>query len=99
MLSNFSPSGDFTALPWALLALSFSLLYIFISRLILSPISHIPGPFLARLSFWPEFYHDVVKRGQYFREIDRLHSQYGPPPIPSPKNKLMIMTGQDQLYE
>ncbi|KAL6229443.1 hypothetical protein BDW75DRAFT_245730 [Aspergillus navahoensis] len=64
---------------WALLLL-LVLLYIFYivtTRLLLSPIRHIPGPTLAALSFWPEFYFDVIQRGQYFRRIDKMHQKYG----------------------
>ncbi|KAL4808782.1 cytochrome P450 [Aspergillus unguis] len=53
------------------------LLGLCIARLFLSPIAHIPGPKLAALTFWYEFYYDVICRGQYFREIDRLHGIYG----------------------
>ncbi|KAL4990946.1 cytochrome P450 [Aspergillus falconensis] len=64
---------------WALLLLLILLytLYLAITRLLLSPIRHIPGPTLAALSFWPEFYHDVIERGQYFRRIDKMHQKYG----------------------
>ena len=34
-------------------------LYVVVSTLYLSPIAHIPGPKLAALSFWYEFYYDV----------------------------------------
>lgn len=29
------------------------------------------------MSYWPEFYYDVVLGGQYFRVIDDLHRKYG----------------------
>ncbi|KAK5996854.1 N-acetyltryptophan 6-hydroxylase ivoC [Cladobotryum mycophilum] len=49
-----------------------------IYRLFLSPIAHIPGPTLAKLTFWYEFYYDAIKRGQYVWKIDELHKKYGP---------------------
>lgn len=46
-------------------------------RLYLSPLSRFPGPKLAALTLWYEFYYDVVKQGMYLWEIERLHSIYG----------------------
>ena len=46
-------------------------------RLWLSPIAKFPGPKLAALTFWYEFYYDVVKGGQYTWEIRRMHEKYG----------------------
>ena len=48
-----------------------------IYRLYLSPIAKFPGPRLAALSLWYEFYHDVVRGGQYCFKINELHDQYG----------------------
>ncbi|KAJ9605728.1 hypothetical protein H2200_009577 [Cladophialophora chaetospira] len=47
-------------------------------RLYLSPIARFPGPKLAALTLWYEFYHDVVRGGQYVFKINELHDQYGP---------------------
>ena len=47
-------------------------------RLYLSPLANFPGPKLAALSFWYEFYFDVIKQGQYTWKIRELHQQYGP---------------------
>lgn len=49
-----------------------------IYRLFFSPISKFPGPRLAALSFWYEFYYDVVCGGQYTFKIRELHDKYGP---------------------
>ncbi|KAH7333388.1 cytochrome P450 [Rhexocercosporidium sp. MPI-PUGE-AT-0058] len=49
-----------------------------IYRLYLSPVSKFPGPKLAALTFWYEFYFDVYQRGQYTFKIRELHSRYGP---------------------
>ena len=48
-----------------------------IYRLFLTSISHIPGPRLAALTFWYEFYYDVILKGKYTWKIQELHSQYG----------------------
>ncbi|ESZ89926.1 hypothetical protein SBOR_9688 [Sclerotinia borealis F-4128] len=49
-----------------------------IYRLYLSPISKFPGPKLAALTLWYEFYFNVVCDGQWIWEIKRLHEVYGP---------------------
>ena len=46
-------------------------------RIYLSPIAKFPGPKLAALSLWYEFYHDVVRGGQYCFKISELHDEYG----------------------
>ena len=42
-----------------------------------SPIANFPGPKLAALTFWYEFYHDVLRKGQYTNVIHRMHEKYG----------------------
>ena len=48
-----------------------------IYRLYLSPVAKIPGRKLAALTFWYEFYYDVVKQGAYVWEIKKMHEKYG----------------------
>ena len=48
-----------------------------IYRLYFSPIARFPGPKLAALTFWYEFYYDVIKRGKYTWEIGKMHEKYG----------------------
>ncbi|KAH8805423.1 cytochrome P450 [Xylogone sp. PMI_703] len=65
----------------ALFTAVISVLYVVslvIQRLVLSPIAHFPGPKLAALTWWYQFYYDVIKRGQYLFKIQQLHSIYGP---------------------
>ncbi|KAF2689563.1 cytochrome P450 [Lentithecium fluviatile CBS 122367] len=47
-------------------------------RLYLSPIAKFPGPKLAALTFWYEFYYDVLLKGRYTWKIKELHAKYGP---------------------
>ncbi|KUJ23231.1 putative cytochrome P450 [Mollisia scopiformis] len=47
-------------------------------RLYLSPLAKFPGPKLAALTQWYEFYYDVVLEGQYTFHIKTLHEKYGP---------------------
>ncbi|CAJ2507651.1 Uu.00g088370.m01.CDS01 [Anthostomella pinea] len=49
-----------------------------VRRLYLSPISHIPGPKLAALTWAYEFYYDIILGGQYTFNIIDLHREYGP---------------------
>ena len=51
--------------------------YVATWRLYLSPISKFPGPRLAALTLWYEFYYDVIQGGMYIWEIERLHKIYG----------------------
>merc|ERR1711881_513875 len=47
-------------------------------RLYFSPIAKFPGPKLAALTRWYEFYYEVVLRGQFSDHIAELHKRYGP---------------------
>lgn len=49
-----------------------------IRRLYLSPIAAFPGPKLAALTFWYEFYYDIVLDRRYTWKIAELHEEYGP---------------------
>jgi hypothetical protein len=48
-----------------------------IRRLYLHPLAHIPGPRLAALTWWYEFYYDVIQPGQFVFHIQKLHKKYG----------------------
>jgi hypothetical protein len=43
----------------------------------LHPLSGIPGPKLAAATYFPEFYHDVIRFGCYSKEIQKMHNIYG----------------------
>ncbi|KAK7753073.1 hypothetical protein SLS62_005023 [Diatrype stigma] len=52
--------------------------YLGIYRLFLHPLRKVPGPWYAAVSYWYEFYHDVIRDGHYVKEYPRLHEKYGP---------------------
>ena len=60
------------------IALVCYVLYGIFYRLYLSPIASFPGPKLAALTLWYEFYYDVILDGRYTWKIAELHEQYGP---------------------
>lgn len=62
-------------LPSALLILY--LVGLGIYRLYFSPLAAYPGPKLAALSNWYEFYWDVIQQGQFTFHIQQLHLKYG----------------------
>jgi hypothetical protein len=64
----------------AILLLSGTLIYALIiatERLFLSPLARFPGPKLAALSNWYEFYYDVILQGRFTEKIQELHRQHG----------------------
>lgn len=73
-----------TALTWTqaiCLVLSIWLVYatgLAVQRLWFSPISHFPGPRLAALTQYYEFYYDTVLGGQFSNKLVELHKVYGP---------------------
>ncbi|KAJ5152129.1 hypothetical protein N7492_010424 [Penicillium capsulatum] len=60
------------------LFLVFLAVRIVVYRLYAHPLAHFPGPRLAAATFLYEFYYDVLGRGMYIWEIERMHQQYGP---------------------
>ena len=59
-------------------ALVLYLAYLTIYRLLFHPLAQFPGPKLAAATWWYEFYFEIVLHGQFYKEIERLHSIYGP---------------------
>lgn len=41
------------------------------------PLSHIPGPRLAAVGSFYEFWYDVIKDGTYLWKIEEMHEKYG----------------------
>lgn len=46
-------------------------------RLWLSPIASFPGPKLAALTGWYEFYYNIILDGAYVFRIEEMHRQFG----------------------
>jgi hypothetical protein len=46
-------------------------------RLFLHPLTRFPGPKLAALTRWYEFYYEVVKGGQFTFDIQEMHKKHG----------------------
>lgn len=70
-----------------------------IYRLFLHPLSSYPGPKIAALTVWYEFFYDCLLRGHYTFEIQRMHKKYGPIVRISP-NELHVNDPSfiDELY-
>lgn len=48
-----------------------------IYRLYFSPLAKFPGPKLAALTRWYEFYYEVIHNGQFLFHTRHLHERYG----------------------
>lgn len=58
-------------------------------RLFLSPLSHIPGPKLAALTYYYQSYYELFPhRGQFLFKCEELHKKYGP----------VIRIGPDEVH-
>ena len=69
----------FTTRPLTTVAASFILyvILLYTYRLTLHPLAKYPGPRLAAVSFWYEFYYDFFHRGNYIFRIRDMHARYG----------------------
>ncbi|KIM96054.1 hypothetical protein OIDMADRAFT_133134 [Oidiodendron maius Zn] len=74
---SFDPTTIPLHIVLAVVAVAY-LIALAVYRLWFSPLSHVPGPKLAAITLWYEFYYDCVLRGQYIFKIEQLHRQYGP---------------------
>ena len=48
-----------------------------IYRLTFDPLAKFPGPKIAAMTSWYEFYYDWWCDGRYIFEIERMHQEYG----------------------
>lgn len=51
--------------------------YLTFFRLVLSPVAGFPGPKIAAVTGWYEFYYDFFLKGKYLYEIEKMHDRYG----------------------
>jgi hypothetical protein len=63
--------------PYLGLGLVLYITCLYIYRLTFHPLSKYPGPKLAALSNWYEFYYDVYQQGQFTFHLQELHEIYG----------------------
>ncbi len=78
--SSTMPSPTFS--DCVIAALASWLLYLLIGgvyRLYFHPLAKFPGPKLAALTGWYEFYHDIIHRGMFIWKLQELHDLYGTP--------------------
>lgn len=68
-------------LPAAILGV---ILYLILTRLVFHPLAKVPGPRLAGLTKWYEFYYDVVCDGEYLKQIEYMHATYSMSPCVCP---------------
>ena len=61
----------------SLLALVLFICGLAVYRLLLSPIAGFPGPKIAALTSWYEFYHDYWCLGSYVFQIEKMHQDHG----------------------
>lgn len=62
---------------WGLGGLLVYLITVAIYRLYFHPLKKIPGPKLAAISSYYEFYFNVIKRGTFIWHLEKLHDTYG----------------------
>lgn len=65
-------------------------IYVVVSRLFLSPLRNIPGPKLAAVTSWYEFYFDVIQQGRFVWKVKDLHLEYGLAVLPRLKIRSLI---------
>ncbi|KAL2051590.1 hypothetical protein ABVK25_008252 [Lepraria finkii] len=73
--------ADFNALRLAASLAALAILYpigLSIYRLTFDPLAKFPGPKIAAVTSWYEFYYDWWCEGQYIFEIEKMHKIYGP---------------------
>jgi hypothetical protein len=61
----------------------FYFLLVALYNLYFHPLCSFPGPRLAALSRWYEFYHDVYEDGTMPVTIEKLHERYGDNSLPA----------------
>jgi hypothetical protein len=77
-------SYSLIAQPWVLATLVFNIGFIYILsalayRRFLHPLSKIPGPPLASVTYLYQTYYNTVGGKQFYAQIEKLHEIYGMP--------------------
>ena len=70
-------SSIYPVFVYGLAAYAVYLVSLAVYRLYFSPLVKFPGPKLAALTNWYEFYYDVVREGEFTWQIQKLHRRYG----------------------
>jgi hypothetical protein len=52
-------------------------MWLVVYRLFFHPLSNVPGPRLAAITYWYEGYFDAYLLGQFGFKIEELHQKYG----------------------
>lgn len=62
-----------------LLSTAIWVIIVVIYRLYLHPLARFPGSKLVAITYWVEFYLDVVKAGggQYYKRVNQMHHKHG----------------------
>ena len=77
-LFHFLPSGLGPSIAFAIVVLSVTCIAIITSyRLFFSALSEFPGPKIAAVTGYYEFYYDFFRKGTYVFEIEKMHERYG----------------------
>ena len=68
---------DGSVIALAVITVGFFILYTALYRLYFHPLAGFPGPKLAGLTQWYEFYWNVILPGQFTFHLQDLHDRYG----------------------
>ncbi|KAF2140918.1 uncharacterized protein K452DRAFT_298984 [Aplosporella prunicola CBS 121167] len=71
-------ASTLSAIGSGLLALTACFVVRCVYDLFFHPLRRFPGPKLAAVGSFYEFYYDVIKDGTYLWEIEKMHQKYGP---------------------
>lgn len=75
---SFMPEDGFSRAALAVVSgATLYLLGLVVYRLFISPLAKFPGPKLAAILGWYESYYDLIHKGKYLFEIEKMHDKYG----------------------